>query len=408
MLESTMTEAVISVILLIGYLYLGLTFVFVRPSNLRPNPELSLFQQKYNALGIQQKAVFFISALSFVSDATGLYLFFVDSDKNRMNLQPKPFILASCVMAFGTVMIWIWGIDGKGADSSDSFERLHESEEDLERGEIYTLQFPSEDYQMSIHDEQAMKAGPASWHFENNSSQQQLELSVETDGGLHRLSFSSPFSKQKSQAQSCCVLSNFPLPPTQTQVYFEVTIAHVAKRRTVAVGLATKPYPPFRLPGSHRHSVAVHCSDGTLYVHDGSEVHQIPLLDEAPLRSGDTIGIYYNRSSGELQVTHSGRVVSISDFDVKLSGRSWYPCIGVDGEAEVTVNFGLLPFVCREFNEKIYGLGNSMLGSNVMAAGVSTSPRSVRVSPAPSSSIALSPLNSTSVAPSYVKFANML
>lgn len=55
-----------------------------------------------------------------------------------------------------------------------------------------------------------------------------------------------------------------------TVVYFEVRIlaALDPDRGSVAVGFTALPYPPFRMPGWHRGSLAVHSDDGRRYVND--------------------------------------------------------------------------------------------------------------------------------------------
>lgn len=46
-----------------------------------------------------------------------------------------------------------------------------------------------------------------------------------------------------------CVLTNLPIPPMQEFVYWEVKVLQLHEQDQMAVGLATKPYPCWRLPG---------------------------------------------------------------------------------------------------------------------------------------------------------------
>lgn len=56
----------------------------------------------------------------------------------------------------------------------------------------------------------------------------------------------------------------------KTVVYFEVRIlaAMGGDDGSVAIGFTALPYPPFRMPGWHRGSLAVHSDDGRRYVND--------------------------------------------------------------------------------------------------------------------------------------------
>ncbi|GES77688.1 endosomal SPRY domain protein, putative [Rhizophagus clarus] len=103
----------------------------------------------------------------------------------------------------------------------------------------------------------------------------------------------------------CCVQTNLPLPKQQEVYYWEAKMYDKPPNTTVAVGLATKPYPLFRLPGWNRQSVAYFSDNGFKY---------------------------YN-----------------SPFNVGANG----PCC-------VHVNFGQLGFVFIEANVKKWGLAPSM------------------------------------------------
>ena len=46
-----------------------------------------------------------------------------------------------------------------------------------------------------------------------------------------------------------CVMTNLPIPMNQEFVYWEVKILHLEEQDRVAIGLGTKPYPCWRLPG---------------------------------------------------------------------------------------------------------------------------------------------------------------
>ena len=122
---------------------------------------------------------------------------------------------------------------------------------------------------------------------------------------------------------------------------------------TVAVGLATKPYPPFRLPGLNRYSVAYHSS--------GEKSHNYPFTAQpfGPLlKEGDVLGVGYRPRTGTVFYTRNGR--KMEDAFVGLSRWNLFPTIGADGPCSVHVNLGQAGFVFIEANVKKWGLAPSV------------------------------------------------
>jgi Ran-binding protein 9/10 len=54
----------------------------------------------------------------------------------------------------------------------------------------------------------------------------------------------------------CCVQSNLPIPKLNDVYYWECKMFEKPEATTVAIGLTTKPYPSFRLPGRSLYSSA--------------------------------------------------------------------------------------------------------------------------------------------------------
>lgn len=122
---------------------------------------------------------------------------------------------------------------------------------------------------------------------------------------------------------------------------------------TVAVGLATKPYPPFRLPGHNRYSVAYHSN--------GDKSHNYPFTSTPfgpPLKEGDVLGIGYRPRTGTVFYTRNGR--KTEDAFIGLSRWNLFPTIGADGPCSVHVNLGQAGFVFIEANVKKWGLAPSV------------------------------------------------
>ena len=121
---------------------------------------------------------------------------------------------------------------------------------------------------------------------------------------------------------------------------------------TVAIGVATKPYPHFRLPGkcgmmrispffSHtplgwnQHSIAYFSTTGCKYF--SNPFHDKPY--GPPLQQGDVLGVGYRHRSGTIFFTRNGR-----RLDDACMGLRWnlFPTIGANGPCQIHVNFGQL------------------------------------------------------------------
>ncbi|KAJ7103473.1 concanavalin A-like lectin/glucanase domain-containing protein [Mycena belliarum] len=154
-------------------------------------------------------------------------------------------------------------------------------------------------------------------------------------------------------ASSSCVQSNLPLPKLNEVYYWEVKMFDLPETTTVAVGLATKPYPAFRLPGLNRYSVAYHSN--------GDKSHNYPFTASQfgpSLKEGDVLGLGYRPRTGTVFFTRNGR--KLEDAFVGLSRWNLFPTIGADGPCSVHVNLGQAGFVFIEANVKKWGLAPSV------------------------------------------------
>ncbi|RKP37787.1 concanavalin A-like lectin/glucanase domain-containing protein, partial [Dimargaris cristalligena] len=146
-----------------------------------------------------------------------------------------------------------------------------------------------------------------------------------------------------------CVQTNLPIPKQNPVYYFEVKLHEKPRETNVAVGLATKPYPSWRLTGWNRHSVGYHSETGRVF-------HNNPFrginLGE-PCFEGDIIGIGYQPRSGTVFFTRNGR-----RYKSVTSGLLYdlFPTISADGYCILSANFGQRGFVFIEANVKRWGL----------------------------------------------------
>lgn len=148
----------------------------------------------------------------------------------------------------------------------------------------------------------------------------------------------------------CAVQSNLPLPRINEVYYWEAKMFTKPDTTNIALGLATKPYPSFRMPGWSKYSVG-------FFSQDGFKSHNYPFSAQSygpAYVQGDVIGVGYRPRTGTVFFTRNGK--KLDDAFVGLNRYSLFPTVGSDGPAEVHVNLGQAGFVFIEANVKKWGL----------------------------------------------------
>lgn len=173
----------------------------------------------------------------------------------------------------------------------------------------------------------------------------------------------------------CCVQSNLPLPRLNEVYYWECKMYEKPVGTQVAIGLTTKPFPSFRLPGMspltcfqwsqanpqtisgwNKYSVGYFSSDGF-------KSHSYPFTASSygpPLTEGDVLGVGYRPRTGTVFFTRNGK--KLEDAYVGLNKHNLFPTVGANGACTVHVNLGQAGFVFIEANVKKWGLA-PMVGS---------------------------------------------
>lgn len=148
----------------------------------------------------------------------------------------------------------------------------------------------------------------------------------------------------------CSVQSNLPLPKLNEVYYWETKIFTKPDTTNISIGLATKPFPSFRMPGWSKFSVGYFSSDGF-------KCHNYPFAAQSygpSFVQGDVIGVGFRPRSGTVFFTRNGK--RLEDAFVGLHRYNLFPTIAADGAAEVHVNLGQAGFVFIEANVKKWGL----------------------------------------------------
>ncbi|TEY84124.1 hypothetical protein BOTCAL_0021g00190 [Botryotinia calthae] len=168
-------------------------------------------------------------------------------------------------------------------------------------------------------------------------------------------------SNQKARTEieffdsECCTLTNLPVPKQNEVYYWESKIYDKPENTLISIGVATKPYPLFRLPGWHKYSVA--------YTSTGQRRYNQPFSGPVygpQYVQGDVIGVGYRPRTGTIFFTRNGK--KLEDVAHGLKTQNLFPAVGANGPCTVHVNFGQSGFVFIEANVKKWGLA-PMTGS---------------------------------------------
>ncbi|KAL8693434.1 MAG: hypothetical protein Q9218_001744 [Villophora microphyllina] len=153
----------------------------------------------------------------------------------------------------------------------------------------------------------------------------------------------------------CSVQSNLPIPKQNEVYYWESKLYDKPESTLVSIGVTTKPYPLFRLPGWHRSSLA--------YTSLGHRRYNQPFTPSSygpEYVQGDVIGVGYRPRTGTVFFTRNGK--KLDDVAHGLKTQNFFPTVGANGPCTVHVNFGQSGFVFIEANVKKWGLA-PMTGS---------------------------------------------
>jgi hypothetical protein len=154
---------------------------------------------------------------------------------------------------------------------------------------------------------------------------------------------------------------------TRVRDYYEVTVRSKSMGACVGVGFASTPYPPFRLPGWERNSIAIHSDTGNKFFNDSH--HGVPYA--SGFSSGDVIGCGYTPSPDganyAFYFTKNGKHLGNAFTTSYLNGET-YACVGADGVCELDVNFGERPFKFVFGPNPAYNLHGASSGSTAPSA----------------------------------------
>lgn len=182
----------------------------------------------------------------------------------------------------------------------------------------------------------------------------------------------------------CTVMCNLPVPKQNDVYYWEAKIYDKPDNTLLSIGMATKPYPLFRLPGtffsclipttppwlpcapSHIPPSHRQCNNASLigyhkcsaaYLSSGVRRCNQPFNPTAygpEIVQGDVVGVGYRPRTGTIFFTRNGK--KLDDVAHGLKTQNFFPAVGANGPAIVHVNLGQSGFVFIEANVKKWGL----------------------------------------------------
>ncbi|SAL97758.1 hypothetical protein [Absidia glauca] len=199
-------------------------------------------------------------------------------------------------------------------------------------------------------------------------------------------------------APACSLMTRSSLPLSKPIIYWEATMVELTQ--VAAVGLSTKPYPSWRLPGWHQHSIAYHSHNGCVSISNPSA----PTPYSAGYKKDDVIGVGYLSQTNTIFFTKNGRNLgrAITGFKFPI-----YPIVGAIGRSKIAVNFGQQAFRYDLANEHHAGLIDELF-SPPPTYGVHLRDTLLFDQPPPpmpddndTVSIPLAPLSSSSPPPQY-------
>ncbi|KAL7320408.1 Protein ssh4 [Mucor circinelloides] len=181
------------------------------------------------------------------------------------------------------------------------------------------------------------------------SIQEKGVAAFEFEWDMETTSFVSARTEIQFFSGECCVQTNLPLPRNQEVYYWEAKMFEKPTNTIVSVGVATKPYPYWRLPGWNKHSVGY-------FSHTGNKHFNNPFVGRPygfTYDEGDVIGVGYRHRTGTVFFTRNGRKLDEACFGLRYN---LFPTIGANGPCQIHVNLGQMGFVFVEANVKKWGL----------------------------------------------------
>ncbi|GBC05692.1 hypothetical protein RclHR1_06380003 [Rhizophagus clarus] len=212
------------------------------------------------------------------------------------------------------------------------------SAEILEAAEKFTSDNPPKDDLPSLEQIADIKnlGGAKAWKFTSHENSYRSKIvSIINDGKTIKFLKNLDCNIQTNYPYFVPIVEGDNLKDVKSLHYFEITIIENSDpfNTDIAIGLTTKPYPEFRLPGLNLYSVGYHSINGKKYNNN------IIGIDYGPnwIEAGVTIGCGYDSNNGNVFFTKNGQFLDNAFTDIN---HIWFPTIGAKGLCTIEINFG--------------------------------------------------------------------
>ncbi|PIA18439.1 hypothetical protein COEREDRAFT_24638, partial [Coemansia reversa NRRL 1564] len=150
------------------------------------------------------------------------------------------------------------------------------------------------------------------------------------------------------------LIANLQFPNEQRVYYFEVRLDSLPESTNLAVGVAMKGYPPLRMAGWAKNSVAYHSIDGHAYYSHPLNVCRQSI---GSARTSDTVGVGWRPNSGKMFFAINGAIVC--HIRTPWAHKRLYPIVSADGPCSLNVNVGARAFVLSYANMRHWSLAST-------------------------------------------------
>ncbi|AJS68152.1 Ear1p [Saccharomyces cerevisiae YJM470] len=234
-------------------------------------------------------------------------------------------------------------------------QRLLQQSEDSNRDATREDPIMNEQTRQYIQEE-----GAYAWEFSPNPDMPNHTVIVENKTEVSFLNYNYDAS----------ISTNLPIPCINKVYYCEFKIFETdgplnsdenVSKGVISFGLSTQPYPYFRLPGRHHHSIA-YDSNGARRFNDSFKLNEQLRTLFPQCEKGDIVGIGYRSRSGTVFFTRNGKKLNEKSVGGHIRGWKFqylYPIIGSNVPCQIHVNFGTYGFVYIEANVKKWGYAKS-------------------------------------------------
>lgn len=209
--------------------------------------------------------------------------------------------------------------------------------------------------------------GAAAWSFQPDPNLPNDSVIIENKTEVTFLNYNYDVSISTNLPVPCinrvyyCEFKIFELGASEDEANSRSNVTEMKDNEKLSFGLSTSPYPYFRLPGRHHHSIA-YDSDGGRRFNTSFDLDPELASLFPRCTKGDVIGIGYRTRSGAVFFTRNGKKLNEKPVGGHIKGWKFkylYPILGANFPCTIHANFGTYGFVFIEANVKKWGYGKS-------------------------------------------------